>query len=167
MRRMLLVGLGLILLSGCTALMQSLSAPARPPAIDATADAIETVLIEDQQNLITKNQRIQMGVPEKQAFAQYMQTMKAIELRNCPTDFREAFARHTVAWDNLYRFAASRSEFKRWIKVGVSAYSGNLVTAAEGALAPDYREKKQLDEAIHTTWSEVEVLAAKYGARMP
>ena len=167
MRRLLIVAMGLMLTSGCTALMQTLAGPARPPAIDATADAIETVLIQDQQNLNTRNQYIQMGVPMKKAFADYMETMKAFDLRNCPPDFREAFARHTAAWDNLYRFAASRSEFKRWIKVGVSAYTGNLVTAAEGAFAPDYREKKQLDEAIHTTWSEVEVLAAKYGARMP
>src|SRR4051812_20799405 len=129
MRRMLLIGMGLIVLSGCTGLLQSLSVPARSPAIDATAEAIETVLIEDQQNLLAKNQKTQMGVPEKQAFAEYMENMKAIGLRNCPPDFREAFARHTAAWDNLYRFAASRNEFKRWIKVGVSAYTGNVVTA--------------------------------------
>src|SRR6266446_1769627 len=118
MRPMILCVVAMMLLGGCAGLLETLNAPARSPAIDATADAIESVLIQDQQNLTTRNQRIQMGVPEKQAFSQYMETMKAIDLRSCPPDFREAFARHTVAWDELYRFAASRSEFNRWIKVG-------------------------------------------------
>ncbi len=63
MRNIFTIVLGLTLLGGCAGLVETLSGPARPPAIDATAEAIESVLIQDQQNFNTKAQRIQMGVP--------------------------------------------------------------------------------------------------------
>src|SRR5258705_7673907 len=119
MRCLLLVGL--LLLNGCAGLLASLSSPplTRPPAIDATAEAIEDVLIQDQRNFNATAQRIQDGLPEREVLTQYMETMKAIDLRNCPSDFREVFARHTAAWDEAYRFDMSRSQTKRWFSVGM------------------------------------------------
>jgi hypothetical protein len=165
MRTLFLIAVGLIFMGGCAGLLETLSAPTRSPAIDATAEAIESVLIQDQQNFNTTSQRLQMGVPELQAFSQYLETMKAIDLRGCPPDFREAFVRHTAAWDEVYRFAISHNEIKRWIGVGAAILKKDAVGALEGTFAPNASEHVRLKEGIHHTWVEVEVLAAKYGAR--
>lgn len=128
--------------------------------------AIEQVLNRDREIGIDGRKAVKGGQSPRVAVAAVAQAMKSIDLRACPPDFREAYARHTAAWEAMaYELREQPETFGEGFMRGL----GNMLSRGEmdggqHRLA-ELRDKRM--EEVRTTWTEVEALAARYGAMLP
>ena len=130
------------------------------------AGAIEQVLARDRELSIEGRKAVKGGQSPRQAVVSVVQGMKAIDLRDCPPDFREAYARHASAWDAM---AAELRQQPETFGEGFMLGLGNML--ARGEVDGGQQRLAQLRdrrlEDIRVSWAEVEAMAARHGAMLP
>lgn len=109
------------------------------------------------------------------ATSEHTQGMRSIDLSECPLDFRVAYMAHIHAWDEAAAVMAANDKLNS--NEDSDAIAGGLATLFSSDATPwqDHLNAKanierlaaQADADIKSTFNQVEILAAAYGARVP
>ena len=109
------------------------------------------------------------------ATSEHTQNMRSIDLSDCPSDFRVAYMAHIHAWDEAAAVMAANDKLDS--NEDSDAIAGGLATIFGSSATPwqDHLDAKenirrlaaQADADIKSTFNQVELVAAAYGARVP
>jgi len=103
--------------------------------------------------------------------------MRKIDLSDCPKDFTVAYVDHIHAWEEAARIDRAYKKFKKEVNLEdiieesvLNEVFGTGHNVIKNAV--DFEEKLKengriASENIHTTFNEVERIAASYGATLP
>lgn len=109
------------------------------------------------------------------ATSEHTHGMRSIDLSDCPADFRVAYMAHIHAWDEAAAVMAANdklnsNEDSDAIAGGLAAIFGSDATPWQDHLNAKEnigRLAAQADADIKSTFNQVELLAAAYGAKVP
>lgn len=109
-----------------------------------------------------------------EATIDHLNAMRAVDLSDCPPDFREAYSHHIHAWEEATRVQQAKARLES--DEDSAALAGILATAFESDATPwsDHlqavnrvdQQQARAEEGIRSTWQAVEDTARKYGARI-
>jgi hypothetical protein len=132
--------LALLTIAGCSSDVD--------PIKTKSAQAIESVLRADYEN--ADRRKAKLGTDLKQAHTEYVESMRRIDLRDCPPDFRAAFLKHADAWGEMLILINRYDGFAGFLK--------SLTREPEA-------EEAEVRKQIRDTWRQVELIAMEHGAK--
>lgn len=126
---------------------------------------IEAVLVLDRKAHQEALAAISPDITPAAAISAYVTSMKALNMEECPPEFREAFRRHINAWESLaLQLAREPQSFGEGVLQGLlNSLNGEL----DGGSGRMQQARDARVDALLATWGEVEAIAARYGARLP
>lgn len=108
------------------------------------------------------------------ATADHIQSMRRVDLSDCPQDFREAYSKHIHAWEEAAQVQQAKADLAK--DEDAAAAAGVLATLFgtddtpwsdhEAAVQRVDQYQQKASEDIHSTWQEVEDVARKYGVQI-
>lgn len=116
--------------------------------------AIESVLAQDART-----------TDGATSVAQIVQRMQSIDTSDCPADFREAYYRHAKAWEGLAEQIASEPQSGG--EAFLSGFLRGLQGDFTGGVGDMMDARNYWSHQIKTTFTEVEAIAIKHGAKLP
>jgi hypothetical protein len=102
-------------------------------------------------------------VPSKTNFKQAAEKLRRIDVSNCPSDFREAHIRFVGAMD---RFVLLTALYPNSFSVAVDMTLKYLGGNRDAGYSKIMDRAQQVQQDLMTCHTEVDALAARYGARL-
>ncbi len=147
----LMAGLPMLVATGCSVAQDALY-----------KSAIEKALHED-------------ALIGKDPTAGHTAAMRQVDMSDCPQEFRVAYMNHIHAWDEAAAVGQAKTKLDNEED---GAAVGGILASLFGADATPWSDHVRAQEEVQrlagvaagdikSTWQQIEVLAAKYGAQMP
>lgn len=130
---------------------------------DPEVQAIAAVLEADKTLSSQIEGKITSGTPAKEAVMWYVSEIDELDLSACPTDFRLAYTEHVGAWRGMV--IQLQSEPDSVIESIIYGFAKGLGGDLSGGVNESLQARKLHLSKIQATWTEVEVVAARYGAQ--
>lgn len=131
----------------------------------ARVSVIEAVLKVDKEICNQALSSVSPNLTPAEAIGAYVTSAKGLNMAECPPEFREAYRRHLNAWERMAIQLAREPQ-----SLGEGVIQG-LINSLNGEFdGGSGRMQKARDarlDAVHETWSEVEAIAVRYGAKLP
>lgn len=147
------------------AILLVLSSCASPEA--KTKDAILRVLAADERLGKELKSSGSGTVPSRLAevIAVYCDKLDAIDMVDCPADFRIAYRQHIRAWRDVgAAFKQLPDSFSAGVLVGM--FNSLFRHELDGGTSRLEGDLKRAAQGVRSTWEEVERIGAKYGAAL-
>ena len=104
----------------------------------------------------------------------HVNSMKLVDLSDCPPDFREAYSEHIQAWEEAAEAHAAKEKLD---SEEDAAALGGILTSISGSDATPWADHVQAEKRVvelgrkasadvSSTWQNVEDMAFKYGVQM-
>ena len=104
----------------------------------------------------------------------HVNSMKLVDLSDCPPDFREAYSEHIQAWEEVAEVHAAKEKLDGDED---AAAIGGILTSIAGSDATPWADHVRAEERVaelgrqasadvSSTWRNVENVAYKYGAQV-
>jgi len=130
---------------------------------DSDAEAIAAVIQADKTLWSQIEGKMASGMSSKEAVMSYVGEIDELDLSACPTDFRVAYTEHVGAWRGMV--VQLQSEPDGVIESIVYGFAKGLGGDLSGGVNESLQARKSHLSKIQATWTEVEIIAARYGAQ--
>ncbi|MFG0258270.1 MAG: YybH family protein [Phycisphaerales bacterium JB043] len=118
-------------------------------------EAIRRVLREDDRLASIRNGAVEER-PIHEVIREYADALWTMNFEGCPGDFREAYYRHTMAWDAMVGVLAPYGEMR-----------GQMHDVMDELTAEDAPSRERVQtglDAVWSTWGDVEDSVVRHGA---
>jgi len=123
------------------------------------ASAIEAVLNDCAKYSAQVNQS-NLGAGDKAAYL--ADKMQAMDTRDCPQDFQQAFWAHILAWRDAAPALANNSPVNQYFAGTVSEVTGDPTLVGQTQLKASVASQR-----INDTYKALVAIATQHGARVP